>query len=64
MKIDWKTKLTSRKFWVAVTSFVSMMVVAIGGTADEAVQITGLVMAGATALAYLIAEGLVDSSRG
>lgn len=30
-KIDWKRKLTSRKLWTAVASFVSLMVVAFGG---------------------------------
>ena len=30
-KIDWKRKLTSRKLWTAVASFVSMMIVATGG---------------------------------
>lgn len=29
--IDWKRKLTSRKLWTAVASFVSMMIVATGG---------------------------------
>lgn len=30
-KIDWVRKLTSRKLWTAVASFVSMMIVATGG---------------------------------
>ena len=29
-KIDWTAKLTSRKFWAAIATFVSMMIVAIG----------------------------------
>ena len=31
-KFDWKSKLTSRKFWAAVVSFVTMLVVALGGS--------------------------------
>ena len=31
-KIDWVRKLTSRKLWTAVASFVSMMILATGGT--------------------------------
>ena len=31
-KIDWKRKLTSRKFWMAIAGFVSMLVVAFGGS--------------------------------
>ena len=29
-KIDWTAKLTSRKFWAAIATFVSMMIVEIG----------------------------------
>lgn len=28
-KIDWIRKLTSRKFWLSVASFVSMLIVAL-----------------------------------
>ena len=63
MKIDWLRKLTSRKFWLSVASFVSMMIVALGGSESEATQVSALIMAGATVLGYLIAEGLADSSH-
>lgn len=59
--IDWKTKLTSRKLWVAVSEFVGMLLVAFGLAEDTVVQIVALIMAGAGALAYIIAEGLVDA---
>ena len=62
-KIDWVRKLTSRKFWTAVASFVSMMIVALGGTENQATQITALIIAGATVLAYIIGEGLVDATN-
>ena len=62
MGIDWKRKLTSRKFWAAVCNFVMGMVVAFGGTEELALKITGLIMSGATVIAYIIAEGLVDKS--
>lgn len=62
MNIDWKKKLTSRKFWAAVCNFVAMMIVAFGGTEQAAVQVTGIIMAGATVIAYIIAEGLVDAA--
>lgn len=61
--IDWKKKLTSRKFWAALCNFVAMMVVAFGGSEQTAVQITGIIMAGATVIAYIIAEGLVDAAN-
>ena len=62
-KNDWVRKLTSRKFWTAVASFVSMMIVALGGTENQATQITALIIAGATVLAYIIGEGLVDAAN-
>lgn len=60
-KIDWARKLTSRKLWMSIASFVSLMVVACGGTEGSATQITALIMAGATAIGYVIGEGLTDS---
>lgn len=59
----WIQKLTSRKLWVSVGSFVSMMIVATGGTENQAAQVTALIMAGATVLGYVIGEGLVDSAN-
>ena len=53
-KIDWKRKLTSRKFWMAISSFVAMLVVAFGGSESQATQITALIMAGASVVAYII----------
>lgn len=56
-------KLTSRKLWVSVGSFVSMMVVATGGTESEAAQVAALIMAGATVFGYVIGEGLTDAAN-
>ena len=61
--INWKRKLTSRKLWTAVASFVSMMIVATGGAENTATQVTALIMAGASVVAYIIGEGLTDSAN-
>lgn len=61
--INWTRKLTSRKFWAAVASFASMMIMATGGTQGTAEQVTALIMAGASVVAYIIAEGLTDASN-
>ena len=63
MKIDWTKKLTSRKLWVAVAEFVTMMIVAFGGSESEATQIAALIMAGAGMIAYIIGEGLADAGN-
>ncbi len=67
MKFDWnhfKIKLTSRKFWLAVVSFVTLIMTARGADAGSIEQVASIIMAGAAVLAYIIAEGLVDSGTG
>lgn len=61
--INWVRKLTSRKLWVSIGSFVSMMIVATGGTENQAAQVAAIIMAGATVLGYVVGEGLVDGSN-
>lgn len=60
-KIDWVRKLTSRKFWLAIASFVSMIMISSGSDESAAKQITSLIMAGATVIGYMIGEGLADA---
>lgn len=60
--MDWKRKLTSRKFWVAVAEFVTMLVIALGVAEETAVQISALIMAGAGVIAYILGEGLIDAA--
>lgn len=62
-KIDWKRKLTSRKFWATVCNFVGMLILALGGKQETAVQVTEIIMAGAGVAAYIISEGLVDAAN-
>ena len=61
--MDWNRKLTSRKLWLSIASFVSMMIVYCGGSENQASQTAALIMAGATVIGYLIAEGLADSAN-
>ena len=57
-----KKKLCSRKLWVSLANFVSMLVVYFGVAESEAQQISALIMAGASLIAYVVGEGLADSS--
>jgi hypothetical protein len=59
-KIDWKRKLTSRKLWLSIAGFVSMLLIFINGDKGTAEQIAALIMAGATIIGYVIGEGLAD----
>lgn len=60
MKIDWKRKLTSRKLWTSIASFVSMLLIFFGHAESEATKIAALIMAGASIIGYVIGEGLAD----
>lgn len=62
-KIDWIRKLTSRKFWLAIAGFVSGLIVAFGGTSETAETVSGVILAGASVIGYLLAEGLTDAAR-
>ena len=59
--IDWKKKLTSRKFWMAVVAFITPLLLAFGIAENDVTQIVAIIMAGADVVAYIIAEGLVDA---
>ena len=63
MKINWKQKLTSRKFWAAVVTFVTTVLVAFGVPDLTIEQVTAIITAGASMIAYIIGEGLVDAAR-
>lgn len=59
----WKRKLTSRKLWLSIASFVSMLLIYFGSSESEAAKVASLIMAGATVIGYVIGEGLADSSN-
>ena len=62
-KNDIIRKLTSRKFWLAIAAFITELVVAFKGDAATAETISGMIMAGATVIAYVLGEGLIDAAN-
>lgn len=62
-KIDWVRKLTSRKFWIALVSFITALLVAFNVDSGTTEQITSIIMAFASLIAYVLAEGFVDASN-
>ena len=56
-------KLTSRKLWVAVSTFVTLLLLAFGISEDSTTQVAAIIMAGADALVYIIAEGWADATH-
>jgi hypothetical protein len=63
MKIDWKRKLTSRKFWLAVAGLASGLVIAFRGSAETAETVSGCIMSAASVIAYIVGEGLTDAAN-
>ena len=56
-------KLTSRKFWLAVAAFITELIIAFKGDAELAETLSGMIMAGATVIAYIVGEGLIDAGN-
>lgn len=63
MKINWKQKLTSRKFWMALIGFITPILYLFNIAETDVETITSIIMAGATLIAYILAEGFVDANR-
>lgn len=63
MKIDWVSKLTSRKWWVAVAAFVVASVTLFGADSGTAEKIGALILLAADVIGYTLAESLTDAAR-
>ena len=57
-----KEKLLSRKLWLSITGFVSMLIIAFGGSVEGAAQVAAIITAGATIIGYAIGQGLTDAA--
>ena len=63
MKFDWeyvKIKLSSRKLWLSVIAFVTLVMQAVGLSENEVAQAGAIIMAGAVVIGYCIGNGLKD----
>ena len=61
--INWKNKLTSRKFWVTIIGFVTGLLLYLGESPEKTERIGALIMSGASVIAYVIGEGLIDAAN-
>lgn len=57
---DWKSKLTSRKFWAAILGVVLSVMTMYGSSDDDKTKVTGLITATSTLIIYILAESSVD----
>lgn len=64
MNINWKQKLSSRKFWALIAAVAVSCLAAFGVGAETAQTITGVISAVGACAVYILAEGAVDKQRG
>ena len=62
-KINWKQKLTSRKFWAAIIGVVTTILVAFNVSNLTIEQVVAVITAASVLIAYIVGEGLVDAAR-
>ena len=56
-------KVTSRKFLMALATFIAGLIVALGGNEKTAETVVGLITSAAAAIAYITGESCVDSAN-
>lgn len=61
MKIDWLAKLTSRKFWVALSALVCALCVLFGVDNFTIEKLTATISALGVLAAYILTEGYIDA---
>ena len=62
-KINWKYKLSSRKFWLALIGFITSILYLFNVAEVDIEKVTSIIMAGATLISYILAEGFIDAKR-
>ena len=60
--MDWKTKLTSRKFWAALAGLAGAVAVVIGLNEDAIASVSAVISAAGVLIAYILGESLVDAT--
>lgn len=60
MKIDWRKKLSSRKFWIALSAFVCALCVLFGVDEFTLEKLTATITALGVLAAYILTEGYID----
>ena len=63
MKIDWKRKLSSRKFWAAVSALVCTLCVLFGVDELTTEKLTATLSALGVLAVYILTEGYIDAKN-
>ena len=60
--IDWKTKLCSRKLWMAIAGLVSGILLAFKVGENDVSAIGGIILSTGSVIAYILGEGWADAA--
>ncbi len=64
MQIDWKRKLSSRKFWAAIVAYLTSILTAFAVGDNTIAQITAVITGVGALVVYMLAEAKVDAKEG
>lgn len=62
MKINWRRKLSSRKFWAAITGVVISVMMIFGADSGSQEKIAGAITSTGVLVTYILAEGSTDKA--
>lgn len=62
MKIDWKKKLSSRKFWAMLAALVLSILTAFGVPSLTAEQVVVIITGIGAIAVYMLTEGAIDKA--
>lgn len=60
--INWKRKLSSRKFWAAVSGVVISVMIIFGADSGSQEKIAGAITSAGVLVTYILAEGGTDKA--
>ena len=63
MNINWKAKLSSRKFWAGVIGFVTPILILFGVEESTITTITAIITSCGVLIAYILSETAIDVAR-
>ena len=61
-KIDWRRKLSSRKFWAALIGLAAAVMAYAGAPDTDVTRVAAVISAAGVLAAYILAEGASDAS--
>jgi hypothetical protein len=64
MGIDWKRKLSSRKFWTALGALFAAVAVVCGAGESVITEVSAIISAAGVLVAYILGESMVDTAAG